>query len=62
MTPQMRDLLNKMTDPRQEFTHLDRQLVANEVSRLHGELAEAQGFVNFAKLQIVEPPSGSRFN
>jgi hypothetical protein len=62
MTPQIRELLNKFTDFRQEVTHLDRMTLVNEVSRLQGELNEAQGHVNFATLQIAQPPNGSRFN
>ena len=62
MTPQIRELLQKLTDPRQEVSHMERLFAANEISRLHGVLAEAQGHVNFATLQIAQPPNGSRFN
>ena len=61
MTPQIRELLQKMTDFRQEVTHLDRMTIVNEVSRLQGALNEAQGAVNYTTLQIAQP-NGSRFN
>jgi len=62
MTPQIRELLQKMTDFRQEVTHMDRVLVANEISRLEGQLAEAQGFLDMQTLDIFKVPVGSRFN
>lgn len=43
MNNQIRELLLKMTDFRQEVTHPDRVLLANEVSRLYGELQELKG-------------------
>lgn len=56
------DLLLKLTDYEQDITDMERLLIANEIMRLNGELAEAQGAIDYAALYIAKPEAGKKFN